>query len=152
MGRLDYDSEGLVILTNDGTLAARLTPPRYGVERVYEVRVRGVPSQAAIDSLRHGVLIDGRRTASSSVKFLRRLKAKSSENALLRVAIREGRNRQVRKMCEAIGHPVIRLRRTQIGPLRDSSLKVGKHRLLTNSEVAALMRASEVSHRQDKMS
>ena len=82
VGRLDYDSEGLVILTNDGTLAARLTHPRYGVERVYEVRVRGVPSQAAIASLRHGVLIDGRRTASSSVKFLRRLKAKSSENAL----------------------------------------------------------------------
>ena len=152
VGRLDYDSEGLVILTNDGTLAARLTHPRYGVERVYEVRVRGVPSQSAINSLRRGVLIAGRRTASSSVKFLRRLKAKSSENALLRVAIREGRNRQVRKMCEAIGHPEIRLRRTQLGPLRDSSLKVGKHRLLTTSEVAALMRASEVSRPQDKMS
>ena len=130
VGRLDYESEGLLILTNDGDLAARLTHPSHGVARVYEARVLGVPDAHDLDRLSRGVTIEGRRTALADVKLL-------SASVLL-ITIREGRNRQVRKMCEAIGHPVTHLKRVAIGPIRDSRLKLGKWRDLTVDEVRKL--------------
>jgi 23S rRNA pseudouridine2605 synthase len=133
VGRLDYESEGLLILTNDGDLAARLTHPRHGVARVYEARVLGVPDPHDLDRLSKGVTIDHRRTTLAEVKML--------AAGVLLITIREGRNRQVRKMCEAIGHPVIRLKRVAIGPIRDSRLKVGTWRDLTVDEVRKLRAA-----------
>ena len=138
VGRLDYDSEGLLILTNDGDLAARLTHPRHCVEREYEVRVRGVPGQRELTRLERGVVIDGRRTAPAHATLLRTFQSTAGPQALIGMTIREGRNRQVRKMCEAIGHPVVRLRRVRIGPIRDDQLMAGQYRDLTAREVESL--------------
>jgi pseudouridine synthase len=141
VGRLDFDSEGLLLLTNDGDLAARLTHPRHGVRRVYEARVAGKPDARDIERLIRGVVIDGRRTAPAEVEIVSEPRPGSSDGSTLRVTIREGRNRQVRKMCEAVGHPVHRLRRVAIGPLRDSALRLGVWRDLTAREIEALRRA-----------
>ncbi len=134
VGRLDFDSEGLLILTNDGDLAARLTHPRHAVARVYEARVLGVPDAHDLDRLANGVTIDGRRTRLAEVKRL--------DAGVLLITIREGRNRQVRKMCELIGHPVTELRRVAIGPIRDARLKIGHWRELTAQEVERLRAAT----------
>jgi len=141
VGRLDFDSEGLILITNDGDLAARLTHPRHGVEREYEARVRGVPGERALDRLRRGVLIEGRRTAPAMARLVTALKG--GEQAILIVTLREGRNRQVRQMCDLIGHPVQRLRRLRIGPISDRDLKPGQVRVLTTREVLALKQAGE---------
>jgi pseudouridine synthase len=133
VGRLDYDSEGLLILTNDGDLAARLTHPRHGVARVYEALVLGVPDAHDLSRLAKGVSIDGRRTEPAEVTAL--------GPSHLRITVKEGRNRQVRKMCEAIGHPVSQLRRIAVGPIRDPRLKVGHWRELTPQEIARLRKA-----------
>jgi len=140
VGRLDYESEGLLILTNDGELAAGLTHPSHGVTRVYEARVLGVPDAHDLDRLAGGLVIDGRRTAAAEVKLLA-LKRDADEATLL-VTVREGRNRQVRKMCDAIGHPVNHLRRVAIGPIRDPRLKVGYWRDLKEDEVEKLRKAA----------
>jgi pseudouridine synthase len=142
VGRLDFDSEGLLLLTNDGELAARLTHPRHAVEREYEVRVRGVPDVRAMERLSKGVTVEGRRTLPATVKFVRSTESRGRSDALLAIVIREGRKRQVRQMCDAIGHPVIRLRRVRIGPLSDSSLKPGHFRRLTPAEIARLKRSA----------
>jgi pseudouridine synthase len=143
VGRLDFESEGLLLLTNDGDLAARLTHPRYGVEREYEALVRGVPDPRALARLSRGIELDDGRTAPARVTLDRRVHAKRGDQALLRVAIREGRKRQVRRMCDAIGHPVVRLRRVRIGPLADPRLEPGQWRDLTAREVARLKRVSQ---------
>ena len=135
VGRLDYDSEGLLILTNDGDLAARLTHPRHGVPRVYEARVLGTPDAHDIRRLSKGVTIDGRSTGPADVVAL--------GPGRLRITVHEGRNRQVRKMCEAIGHPVTELRRVAVGPIRDTKLKPGQWRDLTPQEIERLKRAVE---------
>src|SRR5947209_16862275 len=140
VGRLDFDSEGLLILTNDGDLAARLTHPRHGVARVYEARVLGVPDAHDLDRLARGMAIEGRRTQPAAVKIVPR--GREARDATLVVTIREGRNRQVRNMCEAIGHPVIELRRVAIGPIRDAKLKVGRWRELSKEEVERLRAAA----------
>ncbi len=142
VGRLDYDSEGLLLLTSDGELAARLTHPRHGVAREYEVRVRGVPDAHALERLVRGVTIDGRRTATAQVKIWRVYESDSGPQGILSLVIHEGRNRQVRKMCDAIGHPVVQLRRVRIGPISDDRLKPGQFRRLTSSEVAALKKGA----------
>src|SRR6185436_15319750 len=134
VGRLDYDSEGLLILTNDGELAARLTHPRHAVPRVYEAAVAGIPDEHDLKRLAKGVTIEGERTGPAEVVSL--------GPSRLRITVREGRNRQVRKMCDAIGHPVNELRRVAIGPIRDSRLKTGYWRELTAQEVAKLRKAS----------
>lgn len=138
VGRLDYDSEGLLILTSDGDLAARLTHPRHGIEREYEVRVRGVPDPHDLDRLSQGVTIEGRRTAPTRVRLAKVIDAGSGPQALLSFVLFEGRNRQVRRMCDAIGHPVVRLRRVRIGPISDDRIRPGEFRDLTPREVAAL--------------
>ena len=148
VGRLDFDSEGLLLLTNDGDLAARLTHPRHGVPRVYEARLLGEPDAHDLSRLRNGMVVDGRRTQPTDVKVL--------GPGHLVITVREGRNRQVRKMCDGIGHPVDALKRVAIGPLRDTRLKSGQWRELTDREVEALRaatqdlapRAQAVSHRK----
>ena len=139
VGRLDYDSEGLLLLTNDGDLAARLTHPRHGVERTYEVRVAGTPDTEALERLRKGIPLDGRPTLPADVTLLG---SRRTQEAVLVLTIREGRNRQVRRMCEAVGHPVRTLRRIRIGPLEDRRLKPGQWRELTEREIGALRSAS----------
>ena len=141
VGRLDFDTEGLLLLTNDGDLAARLTHPRHGVARVYEARVLGVPDTHDLDRLARGVRVDGRPTGPAHV-VLRPGGRRGDDAATLIVTIGEGRNRQVRKMCEAIGHPVTHLKRVAIGPIRDPRLPLGKWRELTAEEVKRL-RAAE---------
>jgi 23S rRNA pseudouridine2605 synthase len=135
VGRLDYDSEGLLLLTNDGDLAAHLTHPSHGVARVYEATVAGVPDAHDLQRLARGVIIDGRRTAPAEVVLI----GEKAGRATMRVTVREGRNRQVRKMCDAIGHPIDRLKRIAIGPIRDPHLKVGHWRELTPEEVKRLL-------------
>ena len=141
VGRLDYDSEGLLLLTNDGDLAARLTHPRHGIERVYEAMTRGVPSATKLQKLASGIALDGRRTAPAEVQLLGGHTTRRIDRARIRVILKEGRNRQVRRMFEAIGHPVVRLRRTRFGPLSDRGLKVGAARELSREELNALQHA-----------
>src|SRR5215831_9588077 len=144
VGRLDYDSEGLLLLTNDGDLAARLTHPRHEVDKVYEARVRGVPDEHVLERLAKGVTIEGQRTAPAKVRVLDPPKKFPSENEQTRVelAIHEGRHRQVRQMFDAVGHPVVRLRRVRIGPIEDPQMPPGHWRELTPPEVARLQRAA----------
>jgi len=134
VGRLDYDTEGLLLLTNDGELAARLTHPRHGVERTYEAHVTGTPDGDALERLRRGIPLDGRRTLPADVVALN----KRGRESVLLLTIREGRNRQVRRMCEAVGHPVRKLKRTKFGPIADRRLKPGEWRELTAAEVRTL--------------
>ena len=138
VGRLDYDSEGLIILTNDGEFAERVTHPRYELERTYEAVVEGVPDERDIERLRKGVMIDDRRTLPARIKQLRVVSGKRGTQAVLEFVIREGRNRQVRKMCDAIAHPVARLRRTRIGSVADAVLKPGDFRDMTPAEIRRL--------------
>jgi 23S rRNA pseudouridine2605 synthase len=146
VGRLDYDSEGLLILTNDGALAAQLTHPRYHVGRVYEVRVLGVPDAHDLNRLAKGVILDDRKTGPSDVRLLsdvrRGSERRDAGHATLLITVREGRNRQVRKMCEAIGHPVTHLKRVAIGPIRDARLKPGQWRELRPDEIERLRKAA----------
>lgn len=133
VGRLDLDTEGLLLLTNDGELAHRLTHPSYGIEKEYLVHVRGRPGRAAIRALREGIELDDGMTAPA--------KAAVVAPGLLKLTIHEGRNRQVRRMCEAVGHPVVRLARSRIGPIADPHLRPGRWRRLTPAELLALQRA-----------
>jgi 23S rRNA pseudouridine2605 synthase len=142
VGRLDYDSEGLLLLTSDGELAAHLTHPRHGVEREYEVRVKGVPDLHDLDRLSRGISLEGRRTAPARVEVAKVIEAESGPQALVSFVIYEGRNRQVRNMCDAIGHPVVRLRRRRIGPITDEHIRPGEFRDLTPQEVALLRKFS----------
>ena len=134
VGRLDRDTEGLLLLTNDGELTHRLTHPSFGVDKEYLAHVEGHPTRAELRRLREGIELDDGLTAPAQV-------AQVSEG-LLRIMIHEGRNRQVRRMCEAIGHPVRRLVRVRIGPLTDRRLQPGDWRALTVDEVRALERAA----------
>jgi len=134
VGRLDYDTEGLLILTNDGDLAQLLTHPKHGVDKTYLAEVTGSPSDAIVRTLAAGVTLDDGPTAPARVRVVQR----SGGRTALELTIHEGRNRQVRRMCEAVGHPVRRLVRTRIGPLRDDRLRPGKWRALTNAEVRKL--------------
>ena len=142
VGRLDYDSEGLLLMTNDGDLAAALTHPRHEVEREYRVVVAGVPDERALGRLARGIVLDGRRTAPAAVRLIPPARRDATDSAVLLMTIREGRNRQVRRMCEAVGHPVQKLVRVRIGPIRDDRLKPGGVRDLTPHEVRALGRAA----------
>jgi len=135
VGRLDLQTEGLLVLTNDGELAQLLAHPRFGVEKEYLAEVAGVPGPAAIRRLREGVVLDdGETTAPARVAAV--------SPGVLRLVIHEGRNRQVRRMCESVGHPVVRLVRTRIGPIADRSLRPGAWRPLEIAEVRALTQAA----------
>jgi 23S rRNA pseudouridine2605 synthase len=133
VGRLDMNTEGLLLLTNDGKLAHLLTHPSSGVEKEYLVRVEGDPSPSAIRRLREGIELEDGMTSPAQVSRV--------SDGVLRIVIHEGRNRQVRRMCEAIGHDVQRLVRTRIGPLSDARLAPGASRQLSQGEVRKLMEA-----------
>ncbi len=138
VGRLDFDSEGLIILTNDGAFAEHVTHPRYELERTYEAEVEGVPDERDLIRLRRGVLVGHRKTLPAKVRVLGVSKTRGGPRAVLELVIREGRNRQVRHMCDAIAHPVARLRRTRIGTITAKGLPVGAIRDLTPTEIRAL--------------
>ncbi len=134
VGRLDKPSEGLVLMTNDGELAHRLTHPRYGHEKVYDVTVEGRMSDRILEQWRRGVMLDGRITAPAPIEVLER----ANERTRLRVILREGRKRQIRRIAAALGHPVQRLLRERIGPLSLGDLQPGEWRHLTAAEVRDL--------------
>ena len=142
VGRLDFDSEGLLLLTSDGDLAARLTHPSHEVEREYHARIRGVPDRHTIERLAKGIMIDGRKTSAAQVTLLKAIDATDGTDSVLSIVLHEGRNRQVRRMCEAVGHPVVRLRRVRIGPITDERIRPGEFRELDASEIAALRRVA----------
>jgi 23S rRNA pseudouridine2605 synthase len=143
VGRLDYESEGLLLVTSDGDLAAKLTHPSHGVAREYEARVKGIPDGRTLERLSKGVLLDGRRTSPAEVELVKVVETTGTPQSVVSVTIYEGRNRQVRRMCEAVGHPVIRLRRVRIGPITDPNIRPGEFRDLSSKEIAALKRAAE---------
>lgn len=133
VGRLDSDTEGLLILTNNGELTHRLTHPSFGVEKEYIAVVEGNPSRSSLRSLREGIELEDGKTSPAKVALI--------EEGTIRFTIHEGRNRQVRRMCSAVGHHVKRLIRTRIGPLSDRSLSPGEWRELTMAEIRSLERA-----------
>src|SRR6476661_8087083 len=140
VGRLDFNTEGLLLLTNDGDFTNYITAARNRVDKVYEVKVKGVPSETAIARLRKGVTLeDGTRTAPAKIVKLN----ETQTNAWFEVLLHQGRNQQVRRMFELIGHSVIKLRRVRIGFLTDENLKPGYWRHLSESEVARLMRRND---------
>jgi 23S rRNA pseudouridine2605 synthase len=136
IGRLDYHSEGLLILTNDGELAERIAHPRHGIEREYMVKVRGDLDERAIAALMKGTVVDGRRVVPVSVRS--EGSTRSGSNTWWRVHVTEGRTHEVRLLFQRVGHPVQRLRRTAIGPVRDDSLRPGDVRELTQDEIRRL--------------
>ena len=139
VGRLDADSEGLLLLTNDGTLTELVTHPRYGVTKTYSALVDGVPAESALRRLREGVeLEDGTAAAASA-----RLVDSHGAQALVEIVMTEGRKREVRRMFDEVGHPVVRLARTAIGPLSDRDLKPGTWRDLSIEEVRSLYGAGQ---------
>lgn len=148
VGRLDFNTEGLLLLTDDGEFAQRIAHPRYGSTKTYEVKVKGTPTEAQLDRLRNGVVLEGRRTAPAKITprgfkpAPRQRGEPESDNSWWIVEITEGRTRQIREMFFQIGHPVGKLRRVAIGPLRDSALPVGALRELSEQEVRKLMHSA----------
>jgi pseudouridine synthase len=134
VGRLDATSEGLILLTDDGELANLLTHPRYEHEKEYRVLVNGQPSEQTLDAWRQGVMLDGKPTVPAEVQVL----AVHGDSAVLRVVMREGRKRQIRRVAELLGHPVRELRRVRLGPLHLGPLESGQWRYLTDKEVRSL--------------
>jgi len=140
VGRLDFNTEGLLLLTNDGDLTNYVTAARNRVEKVYEVKVKGVPAEGAIQRLRRGVTLEpGTRTAPAKIAAL----GETQNNAWYEVLLHQGRNQQVRRMFELIGHPVLKLKRVRIGFLTDDHLKLGHWRFLTPAEAARLMKSND---------
>jgi 23S rRNA pseudouridine2605 synthase len=137
VGRLDADTTGALLLTNDGPLAHRLAHPRYGVEKVYEVEVEGAPGDDALRTLREGVVLDDGTTAPADARLVRR----GSRSSVLELTLHEGRKHQVKRMCEAIGHRVRRLHRSGYAGLDLRGVGPAEWRELTEDEVAALRRA-----------
>lgn len=145
VGRLDAETTGLILVTNDGDLTYKLTHPKFGVDKKYVVRAIGHIHENEVDTLRNGVELEDGLTAHAKVRVL----ARKENESLLEITIHEGRNRQIRRMMEAVGHPVISLTRTQIGPISDPKLSPGQYRELSVSEIQSLYSAAtseNVSH------
>lgn len=138
VGRLDYHSEGLLVLTNDGDLAFRLSHPSHETPKTYQVKVRGIPSQPMIEKLERGITLEGRRTLPAEISRIRTTGKGEEGNSWWEVKLREGRTQQIRRMFQAIGHPVSKLRRVAIGALRDATLQPGEWRDLTAREIRLL--------------
>lgn len=134
VGRLDYDTSGLLLLTNDGELTNRLTHPKHNINKNYIAAVKGRPTAEALERFRKGLIIDGRMTAPAEIKIIKT----DNKTTTLDIKIHEGRNRQVRKMCQAIGVPVTDLKRIAIGNIKLGELAAGEYRHLTDEEVAYL--------------
>jgi len=135
VGRLDYDSEGLLLLTNDGKLAYCLTHPRYQVPKTYRVWVKGAPGPEKLNQIKQGVLLDDDSTLPAEIKAVEKI---NKDATLLEITVYEGRKRLIRRMCAQIGHPVLRLKRIWLGPLALTGLKPGQWRFLTKKEVDSL--------------
>lgn len=150
VGRLDFNTEGLLLLTDDGEFAQRVAHPRYGSVKTYEVKVKGLPTEAQLEKLRTGMVLDGRRTAPARITArspfkiagARRKSESEGDNSWWIVELTEGRTRQIREMFFNIGHGVLKLRRVAIGTLRDSDLPVGALRSLTEKEVQRLLKST----------
>jgi pseudouridine synthase len=138
VGRLDRDTEGLLLLTNDGDLTYKLTHPKHDVDKTYIAKLYGIPDEGALQKFRRGVTIDGVRTKPAKIQIIE--KDKDGRFCTAEIIIHEGRNRQVRKMCEAIKHPVAQLQRVATGDLKLGNLEKGKYRHLTDKEVKYLKR------------
>jgi 23S rRNA pseudouridine2605 synthase len=141
VGRLDVTTEGLLLLTNDGAFAERVSHPRYEVPRVYLAKVRSVPGPETIERLRRGVTVDGERLAADQVRLV-----ESDKNAWVEITLHEGKKHEVRRLLEAVGHPVSKLRRVAIGPLGLKGLEPGEFRALTPHEVQSLLKPA--AHRR----
>jgi 23S rRNA pseudouridine2605 synthase len=165
VGRLDFLTEGLLLLTDDGDLAQQVAHPRYGCWKTYEVKVRGRPAEEMIERLRAGIVLEGRRTAPCRItpRDMRRLARRSAggkrgqrsgagdgDNSWWLVELGEGRTRQIREMFQRIGHPVQKLRRVAIGPVSDPDLPLGALRELSDREVARLRKAVPPSETGEK--
>jgi 23S rRNA pseudouridine2605 synthase len=147
VGRLDFNTEGLLLLTNDGNFTNFITAARNQVEKVYEVKVKGVPPEAAIQRLRHGVVLDdGTRTAPAKITRL----DETSTNSWFEISLHQGRNQQIRRMFDLIGYSVIKLRRVRIGFLVDENLKTGYYRLLSSVEVSRLIKPRTPTKKRPK--
>src|SRR6187397_2014384 len=142
VGRLDITTEGLLLLTNDGAFAERVSHPRYEVPRVYQAKVRRVPAAETLARLRHGVRVDGERMAVDEVRVL-----EASNNSWLELVLHEGKHHEVRRLLEAVGHPVSKLRRVALGPVTTRGLEPGEFRHLTEREVRALRAGRETRRR-----
>ena len=139
VGRLDFHSEGLIVLTNDGDLAFKVSHPRHGSVKTYHVKVRGVPEPRLIEKLQRGITIDGKRTLPCGIEQMKTTGRNLDEgNSWYEVKLREGRTQQIRRMFQAVGHPVTKLRRVAIGPISDPKLTPGDWRELTKQEVKLL--------------
>ena len=136
VGRLDYDTSGFLLLTNDGDLAYKLTHPKYEVKKKYIADVEGIPTKNELEQFRSGLEIEDYVTSKAQVKIINSSKGAST----LEIVIHEGRNRQVRKMCAKIGHPVVNLKRIELDKIKLGNLKEGKWRHLTNKELESLKR------------
>lgn len=145
VGRLDYQTEGLLLLTDDGEFAQRISHPRYGCHKTYEVKVKGTPEEAQLDRLRKGIVLEGRRTAPCRITWMKSTGSRDEEggNTWFAVELSEGRTRQVREMFFRIAHPVQKLRRVAIGPLKDTELPVGAIRELSDRELLTLRKATD---------
>jgi len=141
VGRLDYDAEGLLLLTNDGLLANGLQHPRYGVTKTYEVKVKGHPGEETLRRLRNGVVLDEGRTAPAEVEVIRLL----PHAAWMRIVLHQGWNRQIKRMGESVGHSVLKIRRVAYGPLTLGKLQPGESRRLKPNEIEELERIAGVS-------
>ncbi|MHB8158048.1 MAG: pseudouridine synthase [Desulfocucumaceae bacterium] len=146
VGRLDYDSEGLLIMTNDGEFAQKLTHPSHEVPKTYRVRLKGLPSDDDLDKIATGVMLDDKMTAPAKLAFIEEREG----NALLEITISEGRNRQVRRMFETINFEVIRLKRVKIGSLTLGNLKSGENRPLRETEVTVLLKMAGIKRSPPK--
>lgn len=131
VGRLDVDSEGALLMTNDGPLTNAILHPRYGVHKTYRILVRGVPMEAELDRLRRGIILEGRQTLPARITLLE----KDAANGRLQVVLHEGKKRQIRKMFAAIGHPVLKLTRIAYGRLRLGRLRPGQYRFLDEKDL-----------------
>jgi 23S rRNA pseudouridine2605 synthase len=145
VGRLDVQTEGLLLLTDDGDLARKIAHPSGGYAKEYRVKVSGVPAEKDLDRLRHGIYLDGERTRPCEIERISTTAGRDKGNTWLRVTLREGRSRQIRRMFETSGHPVSKLRRVAIGPLRDRGLPPGSWRWLASWEVEALRAAPKAA-------
>lgn len=134
VGRLDYDTSGLLLLTNDGDLTYKITHPKHNIDKIYEAYIKGIPTKDEIDFFEKGLKIEDYKTSEAKLKIVE----KKGKNSVVRITIHEGKNRQVRKMCDKINHPVIELKRISIGNIKLNNLKEGEYRPLTNKEIKYL--------------
>ncbi|MDD4189483.1 MAG: pseudouridine synthase [Eubacteriales bacterium] len=139
VGRLDYNTSGLLLMTDDGDLAQKLTHPSYEVHKSYSALIKGIPPEGVLKKFEEGLDLDGETTAPAKIKIKRVIE---DQTCVVEIQLREGKNRQVRRMCEAIGFPVLSLKRISIGPLRIGSLEEGQYRHLTKTEEEMLKKLS----------